>query len=72
MSAHPVGLTVTLAVHQGRAGAYVKAVVYGTHSGRYRSEIVTLMPLPGGALPEDPEEVIALALSAVSGAVYHS
>lgn len=68
-SAH---VTVTLAVHEGRAGAYVKATVYETGNGRFASSLVVTMPLPEGGLPGDPEELIALALSAVSGAVYHS
>lgn len=65
-------VTVTLRAHQGRSGTYIKAVVYGTHSGRYRSEAVVLMPCPAEALPLDPEELITVALQAVAGAVYCS
>lgn len=64
-------VSVHLLPFEGKTGGYVKATVCGTASGRYRSELVVILPHEG-PLPEDPEELIAMALSAVSAAVYHS
>jgi len=59
--------------HTSPAGAhYVKATVYGTNQGRYGSEVTVIYQVGEEAPPRDREELVAILLTGLSQAVYHS
>lgn len=72
MSRDVVALVARLTCVQLKDGVRVRCEVTGMVQDRYTTLAIATLDLGGAELPEDPEELVSLALGKMSEAVYHS
>lgn len=67
-----VALVARLTAVSLPGGVRVRVEVSGMAGDRYTTVAIATRDLDGASLPADPEELVAMALTSMSEAVYHS
>lgn len=65
-------LTAHVTLHESSRGHYAKVGVWGVKNGKFGSIVSCHIPLAEELLEDDPESLVAVILTSLSHATYHS